>query len=132
MTDSVRRVAAWLRAYLVLAFVITNLWTQFAQLRWSILLLLLLSCCLELRPEWFVPAAPGEEADAARPLDEIRNQLFPDGPDRFAIAIGLAICARGVAALHGAIRVHNRPEHGCVFTVDLPTFSASMVPEAQV
>ena len=36
---------------------------------------------------------------------------------------GLALCVRGVKALHGAIRVRNQ-NNGCVFTVDLPRSSA--------
>lgn len=39
--------------------------------------------------------------------------------DRTGLGLGLAICIRGVHALHGTIRVQNRNK-GCVFTVDLP------------
>jgi signal transduction histidine kinase len=42
---------------------------------------------------------------------------------RAGLAGGLAICVRGVTALHGAIRVHNQ-NTGCVFTVDLPRSQA--------
>jgi hypothetical protein len=87
------RVAAWLRGYLLVALVITNLWTQFAQLQWGIVLLLGLSFLLDLHPEWFVPAARGSEAEAARPIDEIRQQLFPGGLTPASVALGLAICA---------------------------------------
>ena len=40
--------------------------------------------------------------------------------DLTGLGLGLTICARGVSALHGAIRVYDHAGHGCVFTVDLP------------
>ncbi|HEY5946924.1 MAG TPA: HAMP domain-containing sensor histidine kinase [Kofleriaceae bacterium] len=40
-------------------------------------------------------------------------------PDHSGLGLGLTICARGVAALQGRIRVHNA-NSGCVFTVELP------------
>jgi hypothetical protein len=40
--------------------------------------------------------------------------------DRTGLGLGLAICARGAAALHGEIRVFDYPGRGCVFTIDLP------------
>jgi signal transduction histidine kinase len=50
------------------------------------------------------------------------EQLFKpfeqQGTDRTGIGLGLAICARGVMAHHGEIRVRNQ-NRGCVFTVDL-------------
>jgi signal transduction histidine kinase len=53
----------------------------------------------------------------------ISEQLFAPfeqaSPDHSGLGLGLTICARGVAALHGAISVHN-VNHGCVFTVELP------------
>lgn len=47
-------------------------------------------------------------------------QPFEQGhDDRTGLGLGLTICARGVAALHGVLRVRNINQ-GCVFTVDLP------------
>jgi K+-sensing histidine kinase KdpD len=43
----------------------------------------------------------------------------PRSQDATVVEPGLAFCARGVAALHGTIRVRNQNK-GCVFTVDLP------------
>jgi hypothetical protein len=53
----------------------------------------------------------------------VAEQLFAPfaqaSADHSGLGLGLAICARGVAALHGAIHVHNA-NRGCVFTVELP------------
>jgi len=56
--------------------------------------------------------APGKSEQLFEPFEQ-RNH------DRTGLGLGLAICARGVIALHGEIRVHNQ-NRGCVFTVDLP------------
>ena len=55
---------------------------------------------------------PGKSEHLLEPY-ELRSD------DRAGLGLGLAICVRGVNALHGAIRVRNQ-NHGCVFTVDLP------------
>lgn len=57
--------------------------------------------------------APGKADHLFEPFEQ-------DGADRSGVGLGLAICARGIAALHGEIRVSNHPGQGCVFTVDLP------------
>ena len=40
--------------------------------------------------------------------------------DRTGMGLGLAFSKWGVEANDGRISVRNLPEHGCVFTVDLP------------
>ena len=59
---------------------------------------------------------------AWRPVrqEHLFDPFEQDRKDRSGLGLGLAICARGVEALHGSIRVHDHPGHGCVFTVDLP------------
>jgi signal transduction histidine kinase len=44
--------------------------------------------------------------------------------DRSGLGLGLAICRRGVAALHGSLSVHN-VNQGCVFMVELPRIAES-------
>jgi len=54
-------------------------------------------------------------------------EAFKHGSDdRSGLGLGLTICARGVAALHGAIHVRNANQ-GCVFTVDLPRAPANVI-----
>lgn len=48
--------------------------------------------------------------------------------NRTGLGLGLAICARGVDALHGTLRVSNHPGRGCVFTIDLPRAEATASP----
>ena len=55
---------------------------------------------------------PGKSEHLLEPY-ELRSD------DRAGLGLGLAICVRGVNALHGAIRVRNQ-NNGCMFTVDLP------------
>jgi hypothetical protein len=91
-SDPINRVSLWLRGYLVAEFVAANLWTQFSQLQWGIVLLLALTCCLELRPGWFVPHGDGPAEETARPLDEIARRLFPPGLTWSSVLLGLAVC----------------------------------------
>lgn len=56
---------------------------------------------------------PGKAEELFRPYAQ-------HSPDRTGLGLGLAICARGVEAMGGAIRVRDLPGKGCVFTVDLP------------
>ena len=56
------------------------------------------------------------------PPDRIERVFAPferGADDHTGLGLGLAICARAVAALHGTLRVRN-VNQGCVFTVDLP------------
>jgi signal transduction histidine kinase len=52
-------------------------------------------------------------------LDRLFEPFQQQSEDRSGLGLGLAICARGAAALHGEIRAQNL-NRGCVFTIDLP------------
>jgi signal transduction histidine kinase len=52
--------------------------------------------------------------------EHLFDHLDQRSDERTGLGLGLASCARGAAALHGAIRVVDHPGQGCVFTVDLP------------
>jgi signal transduction histidine kinase len=49
-------------------------------------------------------------------------QAFGDrrGADRSGLSLGLSIARKAARAHQGDIRVHNRPGHGCTFSVELP------------
>jgi hypothetical protein len=87
MPDPIGRVASWLKAYLLSALLLTSLWTQLDELRWSVIPLVALVIALELRPGWFVPGGP----DAAAPIESLSAGLFPPGPTWLNIAIGASI-----------------------------------------
>jgi signal transduction histidine kinase len=57
----------------------------------------------------------------------LAEQLFTPfmraSEDYSGLGLGLAICARGAAALNGAIHVHNA-NRGCVFSLELPRGAA--------
>jgi signal transduction histidine kinase len=53
-------------------------------------------------------------------LETLFEPFAQRGVDRSGLGLGLVICRRGVEALGGAIRVHDRPGHGCTFTIELP------------
>ena len=48
------------------------------------------------------------------------------GADRTGVGLGLAFSRWGVEANHGRIYARNLPNHGCVFTVDLPRWHFSI------
>lgn len=48
--------------------------------------------------------------------------------DRTGLGLGLAFSRWGVEAHNGRIHVQNLPNHGCVFTVDLPRVAATAAP----
>lgn len=60
------------------------------------------------------------------------NDLFQPfeqrGADRTGLGLGLAISRWGAEANNGRIYARNLPDHGCVFTVDLPRLSFSLSP----
>jgi hypothetical protein len=87
MSDPIGRVASWLKAYLLLALLLTSLWTQLDALRWGVVPLLALLMALELRPGWFVPGGPA----AAAPIEPLGGRLFPVGPTWLNLAIGVLI-----------------------------------------
>jgi sensor histidine kinase regulating citrate/malate metabolism len=71
------------------------------------------------RPERIEVAAFVDELEASAVLGaKARGVELTD-----RTGLGLAICAHGMTALHGAIRVRNQ-NRGCVFTVDLPRIPA--------
>ena len=62
---------------------------------------------------------PSEKvADLFRPLEEL-----PDGAES---GLGLAFSRWGVEANDGRIYARNLPDHGCVFTIDLPRFPVAV------
>jgi len=56
---------------------------------------------------------PGAAAEMFLPFKQ-------SGEDRSGLGLGLAICRRGVEANNGTLRVHDIPNTGCVFTIELP------------
>jgi hypothetical protein len=85
--DPIGRVASWLKAYLLLALLLTSLWTQLDALRWGAVPLVALIIALELRPAWFVPGGP----EAVAPIEPLGERLFPPGPTWLNVAIGASI-----------------------------------------
>ena len=68
-----------------------------------------------------------EDQCGGLPLGKAEHLFEPSDPgsgDRTGLGPGLAICARSVEALHGAISVRNHSGQGCVFTIDLPRAAA--------
>lgn len=53
-------------------------------------------------------------------LDKIFDPFVQSGANRTGFGLGLAIAKQAAEAHNGAIRVHNLPGKGCVFTLDLP------------
>jgi signal transduction histidine kinase len=63
--------------------------------------------------------------------EETVNLLHPvvaGGRDRGHLARGLPMCLRAVRSLGGDLRVHDVPDRGCVFTIDLPLQSPDPTP----
>jgi signal transduction histidine kinase len=56
---------------------------------------------------------PGKAAELFRPFTQ-RSE------DRSGLGLGLAIALRSARACGGELRVRDLPEHGCVFTIELP------------
>jgi signal transduction histidine kinase len=52
------------------------------------------------------------------------------GADRTGLGLGLAMSRWGTEINNGRLSVRNRPDHGCVFTIDLPRLSVSSLAEA--
>lgn len=53
-------------------------------------------------------------------IDDLFRPFEQRGPDRTGLGLGLAICRWGTEVNDGRISARNLPDHGCVFTVDLP------------
>ena len=82
-------------------------------------------------------------ASADRVLIEVEDQCggLPDGKsdelfhpfkqgstDRSGLGLGLAVCRWGAEVNDGRISARNLPDHGCVFTVDLPRLTLLATP----
>jgi signal transduction histidine kinase len=52
--------------------------------------------------------------------DDMFRPFEQRSTDRTGLGLGLAFSRWGVEANHGRIYARNLPEHGCIFTVDLP------------
>jgi signal transduction histidine kinase len=57
--------------------------------------------------------AVGDEERLFKPFTQV-------GSDRSGLGLGLTIARRSIEANHGVLSVRNKPESGCVFTIDLP------------
>jgi signal transduction histidine kinase len=57
-------------------------------------------------------------------LEELFQAFEQRGQNRSGLGLGLFISRRGVEANDGFIRVTDRPGHGCIFTIDLPSAAA--------
>ena len=59
------------------------------------------------------------------------NELFSPyeqrGADRTGLGLGLAFCRWGAEANNGRIYARSLPEHGCVFTLNLPRVRTDLV-----
>ncbi len=55
----------------------------------------------------------GKNDDLFRPFEK-------RGADRSGLGLGLAMCRWGADVNGGSVTARNLPDHGCVFTVDLP------------
>jgi signal transduction histidine kinase len=63
---------------------------------------------------------PGPTGDLFRAFEQ-------HGTDRSGLGMGLAFCKWGVEANNGQLTARNRPDTGCVFTVNLPRVSGQPV-----
>ena len=58
------------------------------------------------------------------------NNLFQPfeqrGADRTGVGLGLAISRRGAEANNGRLYARNLPDHGCIFSIDLPRVALSL------
>lgn len=61
------------------------------------------------------------------PPGSIKNLLMPyvqKGTDRSGLGLGLDICRRAAEANGGTLKVTDKPGIGCIFSIELPLFSA--------
>jgi signal transduction histidine kinase len=68
-----------------------------------------------------------EDECGGLPDGEVESLFHPfeqRGTDRTGLGLGLAMSRWGTEINDGRLSVRNRPEHGCVFTIDLPRLSA--------
>src|SRR5579859_106590 len=64
------------------------------------------------------------------PEGEPARLLLPfvqGGADRSGLGLGLDICKRSVAAMNGVLRIRDLPGCGCIFTIDLPRHTQSIL-----
>jgi signal transduction histidine kinase len=64
-------------------------------------------------------------------VDELFQPFEQRGADRTGMGLGLAFSRWGVEANNGRLSARSRPEHGCVFTVDLPRMPSRGAAAAQ-
>ena len=53
-------------------------------------------------------------------VEEMFRPFTQSGADRTGLGLGLSLSRRSVEANHGTLTARDIPEHGCVFTIDLP------------
>jgi hypothetical protein len=53
-------------------------------------------------------------------MEDLFRPFEQRGADRTGMGLGLAFSRWGVEANRGRLYARNLPEHGCVFTVDMP------------
>jgi signal transduction histidine kinase len=63
-------------------------------------------------------------------VDILFHPFEQRGADRTGLGLGLAMSRWGTEINNGRLSVRNRPDHGCVFTIDLPRLSVSSLAEA--
>jgi signal transduction histidine kinase len=57
--------------------------------------------------------SPEKQADLLEPFVQ-------KGRDRTGLGLGLSIVMKAVKTMAGELRIHDLPDKGCVFTIDLP------------
>jgi signal transduction histidine kinase len=53
-------------------------------------------------------------------IDDLLARIQRSGREKSGLGLGLAISKRAIETVGGTLRVRNRPDIGCVFTIDLP------------
>ena len=61
-------------------------------------------------------------------VDVLFNSFEQRGADRTGLGLGLAISRWGAEANNGRISARTLPDHGCIFTIDLPRAGLSPPP----
>ena len=70
-----------------------------------------------------------EDECGGLPDGDVNNLFQPfeqRGADRTGVGLGLAICRRGAEANNGRLYARNLPDHGCIFSIDLPRVALSL------
>ncbi len=61
-------------------------------------------------------------------IEKLFNPFVQMGQDRSGFGLGLAIAKQATEAHNGSLRVHNLPDTGCVFVLELPAKATSPSP----